>query len=321
MNSLERVRRAVHMQGPDRVPVIMVNRDFERSDIIKNDVVLHFQGEGQNLSEFGFRWDRLDGTMGQPTGPTIADLEAQDDFPFPDPRNPRRFDEALEFMKKYPGKYYVASLCLSGFTVMTFLRGFEETLIDLYEEPALIGRLADRVFGFEEEIIRQAASKGFHAIGFFDDWGTQDRLIISPDKWREFFKIRYKHQFDLCHELGMDVYFHCCGYITDIIEDLVEIGVDILNLSQPNLFDIKEIGRKFGGKTCFLCPISYQTTSLSGTKDEIYAAAKEMIVSFGSFDGGFIGYVEEYASLGLSEENYWSCLGAFLEQGVYEGNV
>jgi hypothetical protein len=296
----------------------MVNRDFELSDMIKTDVVLHFQGEERNISEFGFKWDRLDGTMGQPSGPTIANLERLDDFPFPSPDNERRFDEALEMMKRYPDKYYVASLCLSGFTVMTFLRGFEETLMDLYEEPELLGGLADKVFyDFEEEIIKQAAGLGFHATAFYDDWGTQDRLIISPDKWREFFKNRYKRQFDLCHGLGMDVYFHCCGYIEDIIGDLIEIGVDILNLSQPNLFDITEIGRKFGGKTCFLCPISYQTTSLAGTKNEIYTAAKEMIDNLGCFDGGLIGYVEEYASLGLSEENYWNCLHAFLEQGIY----
>ena len=317
MRELERVKRAIAMQSPDRVPILFFNRDFERSDMVMIDVVNHFGGDDRKTSEYGFHWERLDETMGHPKDALIEEWEDFSSYSFPDPHDPIRFQKAAEIMGQYGEKYYIASLALSGFTVMTLLRGFENTRIDLTIDPEHANLLADGIFSFEEEIIRQAKSNGFHAVGFFDDWGTQDSLIISPKQWREFFKPRYKRQFELCHENGLDVYFHCCGYIMDIIEDLIEIGVDILNISQPNLFDIRELGARFGGKVCFLCPISYQTTSLTGTREDIFRDAKLLIDHLGCYHGGLIGYVEEYHSIGLSEENYQNCIDAFMEQGIY----
>ena len=306
MISKERVKRAVNFKSPDRTPIICFNRDFEESDILMSDVVRHFMGEKRDTSEFGFVWDRLDGTMGHPS--------IESNYTIPDPADPGRFCNAAKLMQQYgDDKYYIAGLSLSGFTLISILHGFENTLTDIYAAPANIEQLADQIFGFEEEIIRESSSRGFSAVGFFDDWGTQNNLIISGEKWREFFKPRYKRQFDLCHSLGLQVYFHCCGYIYDIIGDFIEIGVDMLNISQPNVFDIEKLGKNFGGKVCFVCPVSYQTTSLSGTKEEIYAEVRRMKDNLGCYNGGLIGYVEEYKSIGLSDENYNHCKTAFLE--------
>ena len=305
MTSKERVKSAVHFNSPDRTPIVCFNKDFEESDILIADVVRHFTGENKDVSEFGFVWDRLDGTMGHP--------RVDGNYTIPDPADESRFDNAAKLMQQYGNdKYYVAGLSLSGFTVISILYGFENTLIDLFIAPEKIEQLADKVFSFEEEIIKEASRRGFSAVGFFDDWGTQNNLIISGEKWREFFKPRYKRQFDLCHSLGLDVYFHCCGYIYDIIGDFIEIGVDLLNISQPNVYDIEKLGKDFGGSVCFVCPVSYQTTSLSGTKEEIYAYVRLLKDNLGCYHGGLIGYVEEYKSIGLTDENYNHCKTAFL---------
>ena len=305
MTSKERVKRAINFTGPDRLPLFCFNADFNESDIMHAGVVHHFMGEKYDRSEFGFTWERIDGTMGQPR---LAGA-----YTVPDPNDPRRFDGAMWQMREYgPDKYYMANIGLTGFTLMTILHGFEETLANLYAAPETSARHADEVFEFEEAIIRNCAGRGFDAVFFSDDWGTQNDLFISPAKWREFFKPRYKRQFDLCHALGMDVYFHCCGQIYDIIGDFVEIGVDIMNISQPNVFDIGKLGREFGGKVCFSCPVSYQTTSLTGTRDEIFADVKRLKDNLGCFNGGLIGYVETYKSIGLTDENYGFCKAAFL---------
>ncbi len=318
MSRKELVKRAIAMKSPDRLPLFFFNRNKDLSDIVMVDVVRHFMGEDKSLSEWGFRWDRSDETMGQPKEELIKDWSVLEKLTVPDPSLPGRFS-GLETAKQEYGedRYYIASLVLSGFTVMTFLRGFNATLEDLVLERSMVEKLADLVFGFENEVIRCAKGRGFDCIAFFDDWGTQQNLIISPDLWRDFFKPRYKEQFDLCHESGFDVYFHCCGYIYDIIPDFIEIGVDMLNISQPNLFDIGRLGKDLGGKVCFVCPVSYQTTSLSGSKDDIYKDVQTMVKHLGSHNGGLIGYIEEYHSIGMSEENYWHCVHAFQELGTY----
>jgi hypothetical protein len=75
------------------------------------------------------------------------------------------------------------------------------------------------------------------------------------------------------------------------------------------------MGRDFAGQVCFMCPVSYQTTGISGTKEEIYRDVREMLENLATPKGGFIGYVEEYGSIGMSDENYRHCIQAFRELG------
>ncbi len=260
----------------------------------------------------------MDETMGQPLANLIDDPAQLDDLKVPKAADPERFTGMEAFNQRYGDRFRLASLALSGFTTMSFLRGFGNLMLDLVERPEFVEALADKVFGFEEQLIGLLPDHHFDAVAFFDDWGTQKGMIISPAAWRRFFKPRYIHQFALAHRLGLKVYFHCCGYYPQIIPDFIEIGVDMLNISQPNLYDLPELGRKYGGKICFVCPVSYQTTSISGTREDIYRAVQILIDSFGRFNGGLIGYVEEYHSIGMSRANYQACIDAFKTLGVYQ---
>ena len=117
------------------------------------------------------------------------------------------------------------------------------------------------------------------------------------------------------HSKNLFVYYHSCGQISPIVADLIEVGVDILNIAQPNLYDIPKLGRDYGGQVCFECPVSYQTTSITGSPADIYRDVEEIVTSLGRFNGGLIGYVEEYESIGMPEENYQACVNAFREIG------
>jgi uroporphyrinogen decarboxylase len=75
--------------------------------------------------------------------------------------------------------------------------------------------------------------------------------------------------------------------------------------------------RDNGGRVCFVCPVSYQTTAISGTTEEIYADVQTLVDHLGSHNGGLIGYVEEYSSIGMSRENCLACIRAFRELGRY----
>jgi len=314
----EQVIKAIKMQSPQYIPLFFFNKDKDQSDIIKIDIQKHFGGPENDTSEWGFAWKTKDETMGQPIDCLIKNWGQLDSFTAPDPYDPDRFNEVIDTVQSNKDRFLVAGLSLSGFTTMTLIAGFENVLEGLYVDRENVDRLADMVFGFEENLIELAADYGFDAVNFADDWGTQKSLIISPELWREFFKPRYKKQFELVHSKGMSVIFHCCGNIYDIIPDFIEIGADVLNLSQPNLFDITKIGREFGGKVCFMCPVSYQTTSITGTREDIFDDVRSLVDNLGSYNGGLIGYIEEYHSIGMSTENYLSCIDAFRELG---GNI
>ena len=318
MERKERVLRAIEFRNPDRIPVLYWNRDQSEGEIMIYHLTLGAPGDGTvnawdwSVNEWGYILEKLnDGTMGHPVDPYYDVLPKPDEIKIPDLREKERMSEVPAFFKLCGDRYRLASLDLSGFTVYTLLRGFGNAMQDFLMEPEGFGALMDSIIDFECTLMKMAARYGFDGIHFADDWGTQSGLMISPELWRELFKSRYAKQFSLAHELGLQTWFHCCGDFLPIMEDLHEIGVDVLNISQPNVNDIAEAGKRLRGRQCFMVPISYQTVSISGTPEEIHAEARRLYDLLSVPTGGFIGYVEEYSVMGMSEENFHSCGEAF----------
>jgi len=312
MTRRERVLRAIEFGTPDRVPVWFFNRDKMRGDILCYGLT-RAVGDGD---EWGYRWKSLDdGTMGQPEEPVLPTWDMLDDFTPPALVADERLANADEFRRNAGDRYLLAGLGITGFNLYTFLRGFENAMMDFAAEPERAGALLDMIFAFEAELMALAAEAGLDAVHFADDWGTQDGLMISPAMWRRLFKPRYAAHFARARDLGLDVWFHSCGNIAAILPDMQEIGVDVMNISQPNVVDLAEVGRGLRGRQCFMAPISYQTVSIRGTPPEIEAEARRLHDALGTPAGGFIGYVEEYTSMGMSQENYQACALAFEQLG------
>jgi uroporphyrinogen decarboxylase len=183
---------------------------------------------------------------------------------------------------------------LSGFNLMMSLRGFENVLMDVALQTDFLTRLMDKVWEFEAGLIEEYAACGVDGVWFFDDWGTEDSLFIRPDAWREIFKPRYREQFRMAHDRGMHVFFHSCGYVWDIIPDLIEIGVDVLNLEQPNIFaadgmsGVDRMASIFGGKVCFCTNPDGQRVLAYASPSEVTQEVKHVISAFSKFGGGLI---------------------------------
>jgi len=311
MTRRELVTRAIEFKTPGRVPIWFFNKDQRQGDIMSFELS-PFRGGKVKKSEWGYIWENLgNGTIGQPKVPVLPTWDSLKDYTFPDPNHPARFKGINQFKSEAGDRYLIAEMGITGFNTYAFLRGFANALMDFKLEREKACFLLDKIFEFENEVIKISAQYGFNGIHFADDWGTQKALIINPDMWRELFKPYYKIQFKLVHDLGMHVWFHSCGNITSIIPDFHEIGVDVMNISQPNVVDIHQIGKLLKGKQCFMVPISYQTVSINGTPQDIEAEAKRLYSELGTHKGGFIGYIEEYSVMGMSEENYKACIASF----------
>jgi uroporphyrinogen decarboxylase len=309
----ELVRQAIRFENPPRIPIWFVNCDQTEGDAIVYHLSLDKAGDDcRGTNEWGYHLEKLgDGTMGHPTKPALPDWESADALRPPPVREAERMAGAEAYFELCQDRYRLASLDLSGFTVYTLLRGFENSMTDFLIEPERAERLLDMIFDWECELMTLVARRGYHGIHFADDWGTQDGLMISPTLWRRLFKPRYRKQFAHARQLGLEVWFHCCGNLTELVEDFHEIGVDVLNIAQPNVVDVPTVSARLRGKQCFLIPMSYQTVSISGTTDEIFAEAQRLFGLLGTSRGGFIGYVEEYSCMGMSSSNYRACAEAF----------
>jgi len=319
MRSKEIVYRAIEFGNPPRLPITYCNRDFEHSDTfsIGYGPARDFAPARPGMTEWGYEWARLDSTMGQPERRPLADLSRLADYVPPSPTAPGRLDHLPEGVASHGDKFIKFGLGITGFNQATFLRGFEEFLADLYTDRRAAERVLGIVFDFEIGLIEQLTEHEIDAVQFADDWGTQAGLMISPELWRAVFRPRYAEQFERVHRIGKKVWFHTCGNVYSIIADLIDIGVDVLELLQPDLLGVENLARDFGGKVCFCCSVDHQRVAISGTREEIFAYAGKLADTLGVFKGGFLAYIEDYACLGMSEQNYQWIREAF--HGLAEG--
>jgi uroporphyrinogen decarboxylase len=318
MNSKERVKKAVKCLGPDRLPFRYVFSP-EKSDVLHAGIVNPegWNPPSENVDEWGCEWDTLNNTIlssfGQVKGHPLKSLVNYEEYKFPDPLAAGRFRAIIDTILKYPDKYIIAGIGLSGFNRMTFIRGMEEFLLDLYAERNKVMNFIDDVFTWESEVISQIIKMDkVDAVAFADDWGTQNALMISPGLWKSLFKPWYEKQFGLVRSAGKDVLFHSCGKINDIISDLIGMGANILNLNQPKLIGIDWLADSFGGKACFMCPVDMQTTMISGSSKDIRLEAKYLVKRLGAFSGGFIPCMDEGVDHGyVAKENICAMEKAF----------
>ncbi len=308
----ERVRRAIHFRNPDRVPVLNLNRDQKEGDILMCGLGRSVNG----TNEWGYRFEtRNDGTMGHPGAPVLASWDDLSGFRSPEICAEERLAAIAAMREQAKDHYLLAGLGITGFNVFTFLRGFENSIVDLLLCPEKAAALLDMIFDFECRLIEIAAQGGCHGVHLADDWGSQETLLIQPELWRGIFKKRYAKQAALAHDSGLDLWFHSCGNVAAIIEDFHDIGVDVMNISQPNAVDLGAAAHALKGRQCFMIPVSYQTVSISGSPEAIIQEARRAYNLLGTPEGGFIGYVEEYSCMGMSEENYQACRQAFQRLG------
>jgi uroporphyrinogen-III decarboxylase len=130
---------------------------------------------------------------------------------------------------------------------------------------------------------------GVDIIWIGDDFGMQDRMIISPRLFREFFKPRYAYLFAKWKALNPNVKiaFHSDGNIFPIIPDLIEIGLDILNPIQPKSMDPAKVKKMYGDKLTFWGTVDIQEVLPFGTAEDVANEVKLRLQTVGK-GGGLI---------------------------------
>jgi len=127
-----------------------------------------------------------------------------------------------------------------------------------------------------------------------DDLGFQDGLMVSVETYRQLIKPRHQKYFQLFHDLSpAKVFFHTCGSVADIIDDLIDIGVDVLHPVQVSAagMDPASLKQKYGGRLAFWGGIDTQHILPHGTVDDVKAEVERMIETLGAGGGYILGAV------------------------------
>jgi len=245
--------------------------------------------------EWGVSWEyRLYGVWGYRVGYPLADIARLDTYKLPPIE--RLAGEALAQARaageSHRARYYHLAGGLSIFETLQSLRPFEDTLIDIAQDTPEINRLADRLMEYNAALVENALAVGADAISIGDDFGTQQALMMSPKVWRRFFKPRYRELLAPIVAAGKAVFFHSCGHIELILDDLAEVGADAIWPQLP-LFDPRELARRCRalGLAVQLHPDRGELLQ-RGTPDQVRDSIRRLVDEFETASGGSWLYLE-----------------------------
>jgi uroporphyrinogen decarboxylase len=218
---------------------------------------------------------------------TISDIES---YRFPDPYAPGRFVKAKRDIDKYGKDYFIiGDVEISLFELAWHLTGLEKYMVGMMCNESWIELLNDRVEEWSTVLALQLVKAGVDAIWLGEDLGSQTSTLISPEEWRSRFKPRHKRMIE---KLRMEnpeiiIIMHSDGAVAPLIDDFIEIGVDVYNPVQPNVYgsDPQELKDKYGSRISFFGGIDQQYLLPSGDIPRIRAEIKERIRILGKNNG------------------------------------
>ncbi len=170
------------------------------------------------------------------------------------------------------------------------IRGYEQFLEDLIERRDWAEYLLERIAANNRITAAAAARAGCDAIWCGDDIANQNAMMFHPDLWRAVMKPRWASVFAAARAIKPDIliWYHSDGNVSAVLDDLVEIGVNILNPVQPECMNPLEIRKRFGKRLAFDGCVGTQTTMPFGSPSNVRQIVHDLVVSLNGFKGGLM---------------------------------
>lgn len=317
MSSRERVRLALTCRVPDRIPMVLAFWE-ESLPAIAPQVPAEYFGLDVRFVEFappegqddflsylrGLPKDIHIGSLAQlrtyhewryhpelgSDGPLGAALTVEDlaRHRFPDLADPRRYAGLAEQVQRWHAQGWAVAGSpphLGGelFETAYRLRGFQNFMADLRLRKPLAHYLLDQLTALTIHNALILARAGVDILLLDDDVAMPTGLLISLATWQEFFKPRLADVIRLARQANPNllIFYHSDGDFTDIVGDLVEIGVHVINPLQPDCMDARDIKRRYGDRLALWGTVGTATLWQHGTPHDIRAEVKRRIETLG----------------------------------------
>jgi len=150
------------------------------------------------------------------------------------------------------------------------------------------------VLDFQLPFIERMLEAAGDRIDFFrvgDDFGTQRGLLIGPDLWRKSLQPSLVAMADVAKRHGALYYHHSCGAIRELLDDLIETGVDVIDPVQVGARGMVPAALKaaFGDRICFSGGVDEQSLLPRGSPDDVRAGVFKLLDDMARGGGFFIG--------------------------------
>jgi uroporphyrinogen decarboxylase len=300
LNSVERVRRAIAGETPDRVPVIplVIHLTMKlagvRYDRYAQDPQLLMETQVRAWQTFGYdgfhitsdNWI-LPSVLGCPIQffpdqpPISAKRVLADSKDLSLLNRPRSGTEGRMAFKVEATRLTAAAVgdrcylktCFDQgpFSLATAVRGIEQLMLDCYDDPQFVYDLLEICTEAVIKFARACGQAGCHALTF----GDSTAGLLSPELFEKFAFPFEKQVIEALADLDMPVFLHICGDTSHIIDLMVATGAPALEVDYQH--DISYYKEKTRGQVCLQGNIEPSGLLLQGTVEEVRVACRRSI--------------------------------------------
>jgi len=317
VNSRERVREALLCRRPDRIPQALGffdqsleaiapaapedyfdldiryaefdppnNQDAFRRylDNLPPDIHVGNQGQLRTYHEWRYHPER------GPARPlsSVRSLKDLVRHVLPDLSNPARHAGLAKQVQRWHAQGFAVAGApphLGGelFEAAWRLRGFENFMIDLVYRAEMAEYLLDQLTSMLIENALILARAGVDILLLDDDVAMPTGLMISPATWRRHFKHRLARVINIAREESPDllIFYHCDGDFTQLVPDLVDIGINIINPVQPDCMDGTVIKHEFGDRLAIWGAVGSALLWDRATPEQVRSEVRRSIETLG----------------------------------------
>ncbi len=230
---------------------------------------------GIHVDQWGSRWTNyVAGIIGEVKEPLVEDWETDQDRVHIPYEALTMQPDAVNRQCAASDKFVFAGACPQPFERLQYLRTSEELYMDLMDMTPAFRAFLAKMHAFHCELMELWAKTDVDALRFNDDWGSQRSLLIRPELWREIFRPMYQDFAQIASSHGKHLFMHSDGYILDIYEDLISMGIKAVN-SQIACMGVEALA-PFAGKITFWGEIDRQYLLSRGSVAEVEVAVREI---------------------------------------------
>jgi uroporphyrinogen decarboxylase len=211
---------------------------------------------------------------------TVAETER---YPWPDATLAYRHEELeRQVAELHRQGYFVDGFAGHLFETSWQLVGFEKMFVAMVENPALVEAVLDRITDDACFRARRFAEAGVDMLRTGDDVAMEHQMMMHPRLWRRFLKPRLARVIAAAREVQpeLPVWYHSDGNVLAILDELIEVGVTVLNPVQPESMDLEELQRRYGDRIAFWGAVGTQSVMPFGTPAEVRREVKRLIDLF-----------------------------------------
>ena len=287
--------------------------------VMKEVKVLNYPaGIDHYVDDFGVLWRKVGYSAPHVEKPALLE-PSLDGYSFPDLTSDAHFAGLSEWLHANWDRFKIVQLTELFWERTWSMWGFERIMMDMYDNApfvdALLENLEATCMAIIERLLHQYGDQ-IDAIGFSDDMGGQQNMLISPQAWRRFLKPRQQRLYERIRSASKVVYLHSCGHIEPIVGELIDIGVNMLQPIQPETMDIFGLKEKYGRHLCFAGGISTQVTLPYGTPDQVREETSRCIEVLGK-GGGYVVAPAKPILPGVPIENAVALIDTIVGQELF----